>query len=274
MPNHIKPSKEELQANINASLSELETTPPTPPTPPTEPPATPPAVEPPKAPEDKTPPTPPTPPTEPPATPPAKPAEEDIDWKKKFSESARENQVQGFKNKEINTAYEEASKVNDVAEEELKKEYGEWDDMTATEQKLAKDNLINKKRFDIVNTAISKFKDVDQWSEKIDTFVGDPKVLIAHPELEGKVEEFKNFASKPTRRGVELEDLVLAFSGELAKNPPKPKKGEMFPTGSAGVKDTPKPKNDKLSPMESRALMQSDYKKWKELLIAGKISNE
>jgi hypothetical protein len=272
MSNHVKPSKEELQANIDASLKNLDTTPPEPPKAGDEPPAIPPATPPtpPKA-DDTTPPEPQKAGDEPPATP---PATQDVDWEKKFSASSREAQVQGFKLKAINEAYEEASKITDITEEELKKENPDWEDMTDTEKRLAKSILITAKKNDIVNSAINKFRDVDEWDGKISTFIEDPKTLIAHPELEGKAEEFKSFASKPTRRGVEFEDLVLAFSGEQAKNKPAPKKGEMFPTGSGGQKDPPKPKSEKLSPTESRALMQSDYKKWKELLLAGKIANE
>lgn len=268
--NHKKPSSDELKQGIKAAEDALET-PPAPVTPPETPPApvTPPA--PPVSPE--TPPETPPAPVIPPETPPA-PVTPPVDYKKKFAESTREAQVQGFKNKEIQRAVDAAAEITEPTEEDLKVEYPEWDDLTATEQKLAKDNLLNKRRFELVHEATAKFKKVDEWNEAVDGYVGDPKTLIAHPELEGKIEEFKQFASKPTRRGTDIEDLVLAFAGEQAKVVTPPHKGGMFPAGSAGLKTPVVPVDDKLSVEEGRALMKTNYKLWKEKLLAGKIKNE
>ena len=90
-----------------------------------------------------------------------------------------------------------------------------------------------------------------------------------HPELEGKVEDFKLFASKPTRRGVDFEDLIPAFLYNESKNKVAPKKGQMFEQGTGG-NSKPKPKGDKISTEEGRLLMNTDYNKFKELLKAGK----
>ena len=276
MANHHKPTKEELKANMDKSLEQLENLPdPAPEAEPETPPATPPTppeespVEPenPEA-EPETPPaTPPTPPTE------EEPKPDDIDWKKKYSASAREAQLQAYKNKEIAKAMADAAALAEPSEEDLKKEYSEWEDMTDTEKRLAKESVLNKRRFELINEATSKFSKVDDWNEKITTFITDPKVLIAHPELEGKEEEFKHFASIESRRGVDFETLVLAFSGETAKNAPPPKKGQMFEQGSGGP-TPPAPKDDRLSPAEGAALAKSNYKEFVKKLKAGKIRQE
>ena len=285
---HHKPTKDELQAGINASLEKLATTPPDPKpedpkTPAPSEPTAPAKLEPvtPEKPVSPAPSEPTTPaPSEPqaPVTPePATPVPQDgTDWRKKFTESSREAQVQGFKNKEIQQAVDAASELPEPSEDDLRKEYPTWEDMTDSEKKLATDTLLNKRRFELVHGATSKFKEVDEWNSKVDTFVSDPTVLTSHPELEQKAEEFKQFASKPTRRGIDLEDLFLAFLGEQTKVVKPNHKGEqMFETGSPAANAVPvKPSDGKISAEEGHELMKKDYKKFKEMLLAGKIRNE
>lgn len=199
---------------------------------------------------------------------------DEIDYEKKFKASSRIAQLEGYKNKEIKKAYKEASEIKDVTDEELKTEYSEWDEMTDTEKKLAKNTFISKKQFNIINGAISKFEEVDAWEEKVNAFVEDPKVLIKYPELDGKEDEFKHFVSQGKRRSMELEDLVLAFNGYRTSVKPPKKKGRMFPSGSAGVKTQTKVKSDKMSVAEGRALMKTDYKKYVRFLKENKIAYE
>jgi len=191
------------------------------------------------------------------------------DYKKKFVESTREAQVLHAKNKQLVDAVDEASLI-EVTEEDLQKEYGDWDLMTDTEKRLAKESLLSTRRFNVIRDEQLKFKDVEVWNEKVNVFADDPKTLVDHPELEGKVEEFKLFASKPTRRGVDFTDLIPAFLYNESKNKPAPKKGQMFEQGTGG-NTKPKPKGDKISTEEGRLLMKTDYNKFKEMLKAGKI---
>jgi len=264
MADHIKPTKAQLEEGMKKALEESKKIPPvTPPATPEIPPVTPPATpELPKTPE---------PPATPPATPEIPPVE--TDWERKAKASAREAQVLGFKSKEIAEAVDKADAIPEPTPEELAKEYPEWEEMTPTEQRLAKDSFIGKQKFGIIHSAVSKFKKVDEWNEKVDTFIADPVTLVNFPELEGKLDEFKDFVSKPTRRGLEFEDLLLAFAGDQALKKPAPKKGEMFPQGSGGPAEPSKPVDDKIGPDEARVLMKSNYAEYKRLLIAGKIRN-
>lgn len=194
-------------------------------------------------------------------------------WKKKYSESSREAQVLYAKNKKVNEAINQASELPEPTEEDLKKEYGDWDEMTATEQRFAKDNYINKKRFEIIHGATKEFRDIEAWNEKVEKFLDDPKTLVDNPNLEGRLDEFREFVSKPTRRGVDFDDLVGAFSYNLSAKKPKPKRGKMFPDGSGGGSAKGKRNDGKLSVEQGRQLMKADYKRYKKLLIAGKIAN-
>lgn len=287
MANYHQPTKEELKRNMTASLEKLKTLPPEDPKKPKEP-ETPPADPPqdPPTPSQDPPQDPPTPPKEP-ETPPATPPKEETpaekiarlekeveDTKKKFSNSSREAQVLGFKEKELAKAQEQADQLPEPTDEEMKAIYPNWDEIDKLTQDLAKDRVLNKKKNEIIQGARAKFKDVQDWTEKVDTYIGNPQTLIDHPELEGKTEDFKAFASKPSRKGVEFDDLVLAFMGDLAKNKPAPKKGGMFPTGGSRTPEPPKPKDDTLSPAEGEQLRLTDYKKYVQMLKAHKIRNE
>lgn len=194
----------------------------------------------------------------------------EVDYKKKFTESQREAIVQTAQRNELEKVIDGAVTVPEPTEEELRVEYPEWDDMTVIEQRLAKKELWNDKRFATIEQAGVERKNIQEWNEKVDKFVEDPANLNEYPELEGKTEEFKQFATKPTRRGLNFDDLVLAFNGELARSQKK-HTGKMFETGGNAAKEKMTPKNTKLSIEESMKLRSTNYDKWKELLRQGKI---
>jgi len=206
--------------------------------------------------------------------PPAVPSQEDIDYKKKFTESSREAQILHAKNKQINEAIEKAKSIPEPTEEELMKEYEDWDVLSDTERKLAKSSLMASRRFDYLDDVTKESKDIEAWNGKVDSFISDPKTLIDNPDLEGKEEDFKYFAGKPSRRGVDFPDLVSAFlySNNKAKAPPQ--KGKMFETGSGGTNEKPKNDTGKITIDQARSLRNTNYAKYKEYLKAGKIENE
>lgn len=258
MPDHIKPTTEEIQENLDKITQEVDV-----------------LKDQPEPEEQPQPDSEPKPSEEAPAPQPdPKPEPQpEVDYKKKYVESTREAQVLHAKNKKINEAIEHAMTLPDPTEDELKKEFSEWDAMTDTEKRLAKDNLVSTRRFNMLSEVTKESKDIEAWNSKVDTFIDDPKTLTDNPELEGKLDEFKLFATKPTRRGVDFNDLVLAFSGEEAKRVKVKNKGSMFETGSGGPNDRPQPKTDKISIDEARTLRTTNYQKYVEYLKAGKIDN-
>jgi len=284
MANHTKPTKAQMQAEMDRSLKILETLPPELKTPVETPPVEPPVVTP-VVPPTVVPPV--TPPVEPPQIPVETPPVEETseqkiarlekeaeDAKKKFSNSSREAQVLGFKDKEMAKAQEEADLLQDPTDDEMKEMYADWDDKDQLTRDLAKDRVLNRKKLALLKSARDKFKNVSDWNKKVDTYIEDPTTLVTHPELEGKIDDFKLFASKETRQGVEFDDLVLAFSGEQAKAKPAPSKGQMFEPGSGGPAIAPQPKDSKLSLAEGDALRKSDYKAYLVQLKAGNIRQE
>ena len=199
------------------------------------------------------------------------PSQPPPDYKKKFSEEARQNQKIYAKNRKLNEGISKASEIVDVNEEELKTEYPDWDVMSDTEQKLAKKSLINDKRFAIVNQATEEAKKIEKWSDDVTTFISDPKILANNPQLEGKEEDFKVYANALSNHAVPFNILVSAFLHDMSNKPKPNNKGRMFEVGSGGPNEKMKPKGDKISITEAGQLMKTDYKKYKEYLLAGKI---
>ena len=209
-----------------------------------------------------------------PKKPEEKPEEEEKpDYKKRYEDSSREAHILYSKTKKITEVIEKAGDVPEPTEDELRSEYPEWDVMSDFEQKLAKKNMINDRKFDAIGEATKEFKDMETWGKKVDTFLADPETLSKNPALEGKEDEFKVFVSKETRRGVDFADLVSAFLYSEDQKPKVEHKGSMFETGTGGRNEKPKPKSDKINAEESRRLRITDYKKYLEYLKAGKIES-
>jgi hypothetical protein len=136
---------------------------------------------------------------------------------------------------------------------------------------MAKDSLWNRKKLNTIAEVAKDFKDMEAWNKAIDDFLADPEVLIGHPTLENKEADFKIFASKESRRGVDFEDLVSAFLYE-EEGKPKPKnKGKMFETGSGGIDQKPKVATGKISHEEGERLRLYNYKEYIRLLRKDKI---
>lgn len=198
---------------------------------------------------------------------------ESPDYKKKFVESSREAQILAAKNKKWNEAFNEAANVPVPTEEELKSEFPDWDEMTPSQQKMAAKQVHNDRRFSALQQVSEENKNIAAWNDKVSQFIEDPKVLIKNPLLEGKEDEFKLFANKPSRRGVDFEDLVSAF---LYENNSKRRinKGQMFETGKGGSKEKPSRNDGKISIAESEKIRKVDFNKYKQLLKAGKIADD
>lgn len=258
-------SAAELKADLEKTLSVLEppVAPPTPPEPPVEvkkeepapvtPPVTPPVV---------------APPIEQPSV--EKPKSEEPDYKKKFVDSTREAQILASRNRKMTEVLEQADQLPDPTPEELKAQFPDWELIDPVQQTLIKDSIKNKKIISMLGQATKEARDIEAWNAKVDEFVDDPKTLVQYPDLEGKQDDLKVYATKATRRGVDFQDIVSSFLFTEAKSRPK-NKGAMFQAPTPGPSVAPKPASDKISITEAMELKKTNYRKYKELLVARKI---
>lgn len=190
--------------------------------------------------------------------------------KKKLSDSARENQKIYAKNRVINKALSEADDIPEPTEEELAKEFSDWDVMSDMEKTFAKETVVSRNWRKVISEAKEQATKIEKWNESVETFIDDPKTLVSNPELEGKADEFKEFALVEANNSVPFNLLVSAFLHDHATNKPS-HKGRMFEKGSGGPNENPKPKDGKISLEEGRRIRETDYDKWKELNAADKI---
>ena len=270
---HQKPTKEELEQKAQEAIEEAEKLQETPETP-EEPKVELVVEEIPEEPIEET-------PEEPKEEPQAEPSEEEKEQlkkeveekEKKLSASARENQKIYAKNRVINKALVEADEIPEPTDEELTREFSDWDLMSEVEKALARETVISRNWRKKISEAKEQATKIEKWNESVETFAEDPKTLVDNPELEGKTEEFKTFALEETNNSVPFNILVSAFLHNQSKDK-KSNKGRMFENGSGGPNEKPTPKTDKITLEEARRLRETDYTKYRELLRAGKIETD
>lgn len=290
MANHVKPTPEELEANAQRALAELEEMEGKKPTPPEDDDT--PNEDPDDTPDDSD-----DEPTDDPSddsddddgdddTPPAKKHKEpksqsevddDLETQlakkdKKLKASSREAQILYARNKQVQEAIQKASEMPEPTDDEMAQEYADWDVMSDFEKKMARESEASKRRLKAITDVNQQFKDLEAWTNQVDSFMDDPETLINNPALEGRIDEFKDFATKPTRRGVEFDILISSFLYQIdSEKPTKKKKKGMFPKGSGGEgKKAPKP-NNTISTDQARQLRINNYPEYKRLLQEGKI---
>ena len=269
MGQHIKPSQEELAEQIRLAIEEAEKLKDAPVEEDEEQPETP--VE--SMEEDET-------PVEPTEEDEAEPSKEEKEVlkekleaeKKKSSASARENQKIYAKNRVINQALVEAEELPEPTEEELAKEFSDWDEMTSVEKNLAKETVISRNWRKTISKAKEQATKIEKWNDSVESFIDDPKTLTTYPDLEGKTEEFKTYATNEQNNSVPFNILISAFLHDHGVSN-KPHKGRMFERGSGGPNDRPQHKSDKITLEEARTLRETNYTKYKEYLVAGKIES-
>ena len=200
----------------------------------------------------------------------------DESFKKRYADSTREAQILANKNKKLTEAIEEAGNIPEPTEEELILEYPDWDILSETEKKIAKRSYLNDQRFERIDAVTKDFKDLDVWTEKVDKYIDDPQILIDNPALEGKVDEFKIYVTKPSRINVDWDLLIGAFLNEVSKKASNNNKGQMFEQGSGGDGQKGKKRTDKIS-IEQAAILRKNpktYPLFVKKLREGKIETE
>ena len=194
-------------------------------------------------------------------------------YKKKFSASSRENQKIAAKNRVINKALSDAEDVPEPTEDELQAEFRDWDVMSEVEKTLAKETVISRNWRKVISQAKVQATKIEKWNESVEEFVDNPKTLVDNPDLEGKTDEFRVFATQEANNSVPFNILISAFLHDYSVNQ-KPNKGKMFEKGSGGPNYKPQPKKNTLTSEEGRRLRETNYNLWKEKLLADLIESD
>lgn len=189
------------------------------------------------------------------------------DYKEKFKHSTKESQILFAKQQKFAETVDLANQLPEPSESELRGAFSTWEDMTETEKLLAKDNYMNKKKFDLVYQATQEGKEIDAWVDKVDSFLTTD--AVHYSKLQGREDEFRTFALKPTRRGLDVNDLARIFLYDIEEAPATPKKGSLLETGTGG--NAAKPQKEYLNEKQAAKLRTTNHKLYQKYVKEGKI---
>jgi hypothetical protein len=210
-----------------------------------------------------------------PAPTPATP-EEEIDYKKKYSDSSREAMSLHFKNAKLTEKIEEAGDLPDPTIDELKAyarvQGASYDDLDEFSQNVLKENLIGRKRFELIRSASVENKNLDQWAGSVDAFINSSDAVTNYPSIQDNEAEFKKFCMKESRRGMDMEDLVASFMFKRQDEAPvvkRPKQESILLTGGGSSEAPAKPKE--ITAEEARIIRTKNPKRYEQLVKEGKV---
>lgn len=152
----------------------------------------------------------PVPPTEP-VTPPVQPPKEttpkadEQDYKKKFSESTRRNQIVESQNRELQRILGEITKQEAPTDEEMASIIPDWEFLSDREKNTERTVLMLKRKEDQRVLEMARFEAEQENLHKLDEFI------VNEPRLQGKEDEFYEFVSRPNNQGATAEVLLNAF---------------------------------------------------------------
>lgn len=199
-----------------------------------------------------------------------------IDYKEKFTESTREASALYFKNQKLNKTIEEASLIGEPTIDELKKfakETGaDYDELEEFSQNILKRTYINEKRFEKIQNVAKESKQIDEWSESVDSFIEKSIDNGEYPSLNSLGSDFKKFAMKETRRGVDLNDLVASFlfSSERSLKQ-SPKKSVLLSGGNSSAVPS---QSSGLNENQVAILRETNPKEYRRMIKSGQINLE
>lgn len=194
----------------------------------------------------------------------------DDDFKKKFADSTAEAQVLALRNKKYEERIQEARVSPAPTDEECRDAYGaDWDKSSDMQKSIARDALHNKRKMSLIEKIDEDVQKEKERLETAKTYAIDPEVLKTYPGLEGHQEEFARFVSQPTRRAIELEDLVPVFvANRIARGQMK---GSLFPSARTNSVKTPVKKQSVVNANQAATLRKTDSRAYQNLIQSGKI---
>lgn len=194
----------------------------------------------------------------------------DTDYKEKFSNSTRENQVILSKNKDLEDRIDKLTNIEDPTKEDLETAYPNYEFMSDSEQELAKSNLKTQKLNLKTQSMLISNETKQAEAEAIRV------VYKNNPDLALKQAEFEAYIKKPSHKGASVELLAKAFLTDFAEEikdakapEPKPKqKDSALETGSGGADA---PTTPSVTDDEAEKIRKTDPQRYNQLIKKGII---
>lgn len=147
------------------------------------------------------------------------PAVPEVDYKKKFGDSTRRNQIVESQFRELQKVLGDITRQEIPSEEEMKSVDPDWEYRSDFEKNLSIKVVVQERR---QNQILSTISNITKESEFADEIV---KFIDSNPLLNGKDAEFYDFVTDPKNKGASLELLLGAFlhkEGISSKAPETP----------------------------------------------------
>ena len=214
----------------------------------------------------------------PPVTPPADP-KPPVDYKKKFGESTRRNQIVESQFRELQKTLGDITKQEIPTDEEMRAIDPDWEYRSDFEKNLSIKTIVLERRQNHIFNTIGNITKESEFAEQISTFID------SHPELNGKDAEFYDFVTAPKNKGADMEVLLGAFlhkegiSKQLEADPnPQPLEKKKAPTLAratpTGGMNNKKPKDSLYSDEELTEMRTKNPKKYFQLIRQGKLRDK
>jgi hypothetical protein len=216
------------------------------------------------------------PPQDPPQDPPA-PAAPSVDYKEKFSHSARRNQIVESQLAELRNTIADITKQEIPTDEEMLLLDKDWEYRSDFEKNQAIKTIVLEKRLNLVTNTLGNITRETEKSTQLQSFIEN------EPKLKGKEDEFYKFATAKKNQGADVDVLLKAFLFEVKDESPDPQDpppqtppapspapslNRSTPTGGNPPVD---PKDKKLSPEDIKIIRTTDHKRYNELVRTGQI---
>lgn len=140
----------------------------------------------------------------------------EVDYKKKFGESTRQNQIVESKFRELQKVLGDITRQEIPSDEEMKSIDPDWEYRSDFEKNLSIKIVVQERRQNLILSTIGDITKESELSEAIISFIDKT------PELEGKDAEFYDFVTDPKNKGASMEVLLGAFLHKEGITPKAP----------------------------------------------------
>lgn len=215
-----------------------------------------------------------------------KPEDQPDYWKNKFTESARENQLERERREKAERELEESRKPKELTDDVMKGKYPDWDNYDDAVKATLKNQAKMEQEMAELKQSQSTYLNERKWNETVESFLDENGITEKYP-LKGREQEFRKYVNKADRKGMNLDVLAAAFGFEV--KPPaktqeeldaeaeaaKNKKRSLLESGSGGgnFKKAGDGKK-KYTADDAQALRKNNPREYERLIRTGELNLE
>lgn len=200
------------------------------------------------------------------------PKPEEPDYRKKFGESTRRNQVVESQFSELQKILGDITKQEVPTDDEMKAQVPDWEFLSEREKNGERKLLVLERRQNLMMKTFSNISSETENLKKLESFIYN------EPKLKGKEDDFIAFVEKPANKGASMEVLLNAFLFEVKPEETPtvtPPADEIAPSLERGTPSGNMPPintgKKEYSDEELASLRKNDPKKYHELIRKGLI---